>query len=480
MASGYASTKIDGTLKNGNGIGKTSGKFDPFCLNFPGDKKCIKSSPANIPVAKADNNKIPEAQNVGGGSIENMPTAQAYIAPVATSAGKNSDTNLPVANPVALASATPDGLTKKLIDRVSDAKIDPTNRNASANQEIEARIAAAKPKYDALLGDFNEKIATLNRYNEDLRNAMSYVSQLLVQVKSAEQDKLKSQAAFEGSPEYFLVVGMNDGDKAALTKLYNESLTLADAKTRAATNIANMNKNLAKSTDEYNQKQAELDKLQDEISSSVDALQEYTAPHSEVKAVELSGKQSALAAAQAKQAELTAAVADLTSKASTSDAKIKQINGQISTVKALKEAGKAKLPPLLDSQKAEAKNNADIKAKLADANGQLGLVNANVESLQNDIKSLQDYIAALPAAAPGADDAGDLVQEKIKRLAPLRARISALKATQDPNGKLQASLKAMQVSLADLEAKASAKQDEIRDFKDKIIAQRAANAPAAQ
>ena len=429
--------------------------------------------------------------NAGLDTINTNPQLQLAPESVAKDAASQATTpvapadakTLPTDNKAPLPAAAPGSLSDKMLDRVSSPDVSPYTgvvRNTAASNEVAAQIAAAKPKYDALLGDFNEKIATLNRYNEDLRNAMSYVSQLLVQLKSAEQDKLKSQAAFEGSPEYFLVVGMNDGDKAALTKLYNESLTLADAKTRAATNIANMNKNLAKSTDEYNQKQAELDKLQDEISSSVDALQEYTAPHSEVKAVELSGKQSALAATQAKQAELTAAVADLTSKASTSDAKIKQINGQISTVKALKEAGKAKLPPLLDSQKAEAKNNADIKAKLADANGQLGLVNANVESLQNDIKSLQDYIAALPAAAPGADDAGDLVQEKIKRLAPLRARISALKATQDPNSKLQASLKAMQVSLADLEAKASAKQDEIRDFKDKIIAQRAASAPAAQ
>lgn len=252
-----------------------------------------------------------------------------------------------------------------------------------------------------------------------------------------------------------------------------------NAKTRAAENIKTMSANIEKFKAELDAKNAELDQLNADILAA--ATTEYTPSQTDVKQEELSAKQAALATAQAKQAELTAAIGALTTKISSSEAKLKQLEGRIPAAKAAKAAdgGKAFQAILAEQKTTKAQKAADEQT-LSNTKLQLDLATSQAQQLQDAIAILQNDISAIPPAAPSTDPtAGESLADKLARLPKLKARITKVKASQDPKGKLQTSLEQAKAQLRELEVQGAAKDDEIRTFKEKLVAQRAAGGKMA-
>lgn len=406
------------------------------------------------------------------------------LATVAFGAGISSDVSAAAVAPVAAPAAPVAAVTldSKLLKRSADEAHEVAAIGAKATSALDDRLAAARAKFDALSAVVKEKTEEGKQANIALGNMLDAARKQVITVQDVEKSLTQARSDLESDEAYFLVTQLNNADRAALTKLYADSVQIADAKLKAAQNIDKMQGNIKKSADELLAKQAELEQLQAEILAAVDAMNvEYTPSQAEVKGIELSSQQAALAAAQAQQAKLTSEGATLEANIKSSDAALTKLSQQIDLTKKLGAAGKPKLAPLQADFKAKTIEKSGHAQALAASQQQLGLVTAQIQHLTDAIAALQADIATIPAAAPGADvTAGESPVEKAARIAPLNARITKLKATQDPKGKLQTALAAMQASAAALDTQDAAKKEELANFKAKIVAERAAGkAPTA-
>jgi chromosome segregation ATPase len=394
------------------------------------------------------------------------------LATVAFGAGISSDVSAAAVAPVAAPAAPVAAVTldSKLLKRSADEAHEVAAIGAKATSALDDRLAAARAKFDALSAVVKEKTEEGKQASIALGNMLDAARKQVITVQDVEKSLTQARSDLESDEAYFLVTQLNNADRAALTKL------------KAAQNIDKMQGNIKKSADELLAKQAELEQLQAEILAAVDAMNvEYTPSQAEVKGIELSSQQAALAAAQAQQAKLTSEGATLEANIKSSDAALTKLSQQIDLTKKLGAAGKPKLAPLQADFKAKTIEKSGHAQALAASQQQLGLVTAQIQHLTDAIAALQADIATIPAAAPGADvTAGESPVEKAARIAPLNARITKLKATQDPKGKLQTALAAMQASAAALDTQDAAKKEELANFKAKIVAERAAGkAPTA-
>lgn len=352
------------------------------------------------------------------------------------------------------------------------------NTREIARSALDQKLAAAQERYDALKTEVDEKENLANQASAAFEITRTIGRRQLTDKNQARADLDKARAALYASPEYVLVTQLNKEDEAALLNLYTQSAQIAASKARVADNIQKMSDNADKYRAELDKKKAELDELNGQILAAANAKYEYTRPQAEIKGEELAAKQAELIQAQAKQAELHTAVVALESKIRASDVKLTQLELRIPAAKAAKAVDKgASLQSILADQKTEkATKTADSNA-LSNNMKQSEATAVEIQQLQNAIESLNADIAALPptvaSATSGTDHtAGETIADKLKRLPVLKARIQKLKASQDSGGKLQKALADMKASLDMLDKQSSDKEEEIRTFIDRIVAQR--------
>lgn len=358
------------------------------------------------------------------------------------------------------------------LKRVSNESHEVAAIDAGAQDALAQRLAAAKIKFDELSSIVQEKSDKVTQASDALRTTISLAHQRTAETLKATEELEQAKSALESSEAYFLVTKLDPNDRTALMKLYAENLQITSAKKRAAESIKTMSDNIEKYKAELNEKKVELDSLNAEILAAANA--EYTPPAAEVKQEEMLAKQAALAAAQAKHAELSAVINNLTAKINAANTKLKQLESRIPAAKAAKTVDKGvALNAITVEQKGIKTQKLTDEEELKEATLQLDLAAKQATQLEDAIAVLKNDIASLPAAMPGVDAAaGESLADKLKRLPVLKSRIMKLEASQDPKGKLQTALEKAKEALKDLEAQGIAKDNEIRSFKDVLVAKR--------